>query len=167
MMTPQGNATDRKVKTLAKLYLESSPAEISDETIAELCDWLMTEFQQLPLNLRFADYSHYDSAEAVFADIEQDQLWVSTEAYDTSIYSSPFYGAVLAALHDYDHYLSHSDWTLEGEITAYRATANRVPSLNIQKILYSQIVLRAATHIYLGHTPKPKIVFPDRPSATH
>jgi hypothetical protein len=164
MMTLQGNATDRKVETLAKLYLDSEPAEIPDETIAELCDWLMGEFQQLPLNLRFSDYSHYDSAEQVFADIEQDQLWVSTETYDTSIYSSPFYGGVLAALHDYDHYLAHSDWTMEGEIAAYRATANRSPSLNIQKILYSQIVLRAATHLYLGKAPKPKIVFPDHPS---
>ncbi|WP_404790686.1 hypothetical protein [Altericista sp. CCNU0014] len=160
MKTLQDHATDRKVETLAKLYLESSPAEICDETISELCDWLMGEFQQLPLNLCFSDYSHYDSAEEVFADIEQDRLWVSTEAYDTSIGSSPFYGGVLSALHDYDHYRSHSDWTMEGEIAAYRATANRAPSLAIQKILYSQIVLRAATHIYLGHTPKPKVVFP-------
>lgn len=161
MKTLHSHTNNRKVETLAKLYLENSPAEISDETTSEMCDWLMGEFQQLPLNLRFSDYSHYDSAEEVFADIEQDRLWVSTEAYDTSIYSSPFYGAVLAALHDYDHYLSHSDWTLEGEIAAYRATANRAPSLEIQKILYSQIVLRAATHLYQGKLPELKIVFLD------
>jgi len=149
-----------KIETLAKLYLDSDPVEISPDTQAELSDWLMGEFQQLPLNLFFSNNSPYNSPEEVFADIEQDQLWISTEAYDTSIYTNPFYGAVLAAVHDYDHYRFHSDWTLDGEIAAYRMTANRSPSLEIQKILYSQIVLRAATHLYLGHSPEPKIVFP-------
>lgn len=149
-----------KLETLAKLYLQSKAATISTQTQAQLCDWLMEEFQQLPLNLLFSDGQHYCSPEEVFADIEQDRLWVDTEAYDTSIYPNPFYGAVLAAVHDYDHYRSQSDWTFEGEIAAYRATANRTPSLEIQKILYSQIVLRAAAHLYLGHLPEPKIVFP-------
>ncbi|KAM3095078.1 hypothetical protein ACKFKG_14325 [Phormidesmis sp. 146-35] len=149
-----------KLETLAKFYLEGHPAEISPETQAELCDWLMEEFRQLPLNLLFSDYPRYHSPKEVFADIEQNQLWVSTEAYDTSIYTNPFYGAVLAAVHDYDHYRSKSDWSFEGEIIAYRAIANRAPSLEIQKILYSQIVLRAAAHLYLGHLPEPKIVFP-------
>jgi hypothetical protein len=73
--------------------------------------------------------------------------------------TNPFYGAILADVHDYDHYRSQSDWTLAGEIAAYHTTANRAPSLEIQKILYSQIVLRAATHLYLGYLPEPKIVF--------
>ncbi|NJK52021.1 MAG: transposase, partial [Leptolyngbyaceae cyanobacterium SU_3_3] len=79
---------------LANLYLESDPAEISAETQTELCDWLMQEFRQLPLNLLFSDNQRYNSPEEVFADIEQDKLWVNTEAYDTSIYTNPFYGAV-------------------------------------------------------------------------
>lgn len=152
--------TAHKVEILAKQYLEGEPVAISTQTQTELSDWLMAEFQQLPLNLQFSDFQRYDSPEELFADIEQDQIWVSTEAYDTSIYDSPFYGGVLAAVHDYDHYLTQSDWTLAGEIVAYRATANRAPSLEIQKILYSQIVLRAATHLYLGHLPEIKIVFP-------
>lgn len=44
-----------QVETLAKLYLEGKPAEISDEAIAQLCDWLMASFQQLPLNLQFSE----------------------------------------------------------------------------------------------------------------
>lgn len=149
-----------KLDTLAKLYLKSKAAAISADTQTQLCDWLMGEFQQLPLNLLFSDNQHYHSPEEMFADIEQDRLWVDTEAYETSIYPNPFYGGVLAAVHDYDHYCSQSDWTFEGEIAAYRATANRTPSLEIQKILYSQIVLRAAAHLYLGHLPESKIVFP-------
>ncbi|MBV9387292.1 MAG: hypothetical protein JOZ78_12785 [Chroococcidiopsidaceae cyanobacterium CP_BM_ER_R8_30] len=39
-------------------------------------------------------------------------------------------------------------------------TAKRVPTLELQKILYSEIVLRTAAYLYLGHAAAPKIVFP-------
>ena len=43
--------TTAKVETLAKLDLEGKPAEITDSTIAKLCDWLWSEFQTTPLDL--------------------------------------------------------------------------------------------------------------------
>jgi hypothetical protein len=149
-----------QVETLAKLYLEGKPAEISDEVIAQLCDWLMTEFQQLPLNLQFSDYMRYADAKEMFADIERGQLWVAADSYDSTIYPNPIYGFIFQGMHDYDHYLSNTDFSLEGEIAAYHFTAKRVPSLEIQKILYSEIVLRSAAYLYLGHAAAPKIVFP-------
>ncbi len=66
---------------------------------------------------------------------------------------------MLLAVHDYHHYLTHTDFSLEGEIKAYQAIADRSPSLEIQKILYSEIVLKSAAHIYLEHAPQPKLVF--------
>lgn len=149
-----------QVETLAKLYLEGKPAEISDEAIAQLCDWLMTEFQQLPLNLQFSDYMRYTDAKEMFADIERGQLWVAADSYDSTIYTNPIYGFIFQGMRDYDHYLSDTDFSLEGEIAAYNFTAKRVPSLEIQKILYSEIVLRSAAYLYLGHAAAPKIVFP-------
>ena len=58
-----------KVETLAKLYLESEPAAISDREIAELCDWLWSEFQTTPLNLEFSWYERYDNVAEMFTDI--------------------------------------------------------------------------------------------------
>ncbi len=160
MTLTKANITALKVETLAKLYLESKPAEISDQTIAELCDWLMGEFQQLPLNLQFSDYMRYENAEEMFADIKLQQLWVSADSYDSSVYPNPIYGFIFQGMHDYDHYLTNSDFSLDGEIAAYHFAAKRAPSLNIQKILYSEIVLRSAAYIYLGYAAVPKIVFP-------
>jgi hypothetical protein len=51
-----------KIETLAKVYLKTEPAYISDETKSKLCDWLMSEFQQLPLNVQFSDYTRYETA---------------------------------------------------------------------------------------------------------
>lgn len=161
MNTTRHNTTDTKIQTLAALYLQSEPAEISDTTLEQLCDWLMDEFQNLPLNLQFSNYPRYDTAAEMMADIEtHDHLWVSADSYDSSLYPNPIYGFILQAIHDYDHYLTHSDFSLAGEIIAYRATAKRAPSLDIQKILYSESVLRSAAHLYLGRAPSPKLVFP-------
>jgi hypothetical protein len=153
-------STLAQVKTLAKLYLEGDTAEVSDDTISQLCDWLMGEFQQLPLNLQFSDYLRYNTVEEMFADIEQGHLWVSADSYDSSVYPNPIYGFIFQGMHDYDHYLTNTDFSLEGEIAAYNFTAKRAPNLEIQKILYSEIVLRSASYLYLGHIAAPKIVFP-------
>jgi hypothetical protein len=160
MALTQANTTASQVETLAKLYLQGEPADISDETIAQLCNWLMGEFHQLPLNLQFSDYMRYASAEEMFADIEQGHLWVSADSYDSAVYPNPIYGFIFQGLHDYDHYLTDTDFSLEGEIVAYHFTAKRVPNLEIQKILYSEIVLRSAAYLYLGQAAAPKIVFP-------
>jgi hypothetical protein len=148
-----------QIETLGKLYTAGKSAQISAETLTELCDWLMDEFHQLPLNLQFSDYMRYGNISEMFADIQQDHLWVSADSYDTSIYPNPIYGFIFQAMHDYVHYLTQSDFTLPGEIIAYQAAAKRSPSLDIQKILYSEIVLRSAANLLLGYAPEPKIVF--------
>ena len=160
MRTTSTIAKKSKVETLAKLYLESDSAEISEVTIAELCDWLWGEFQSTPLNLQFYWYSRYKNAAEMFADIQQSHLWVSAENYDTTMDINPIYNFILQAIHDDDHYRTQSDFSLEGEILAYNATAKRTPSLDIQKIIYSESVLKSAAFIFLGHAPTPKIVFP-------
>jgi hypothetical protein len=152
--------TASKVEILAKLYLESDPAEISDEPIAQLRDWLWSEFQSTPLNLEFSWYERYGNVTEMFADIQQNHLWVSAENYDTTLSLNPIYNFIFQAVHDNDHYRTNSDFSLEGEIAAYNATAKRAPSLSIQKIIYSESVLRPAAQLFLGHAPISKIVFP-------
>ncbi len=149
-----------KVETLAKLYLESEPAQITDATLAELCEWLWVEFESTPLNLEFSWYERYDNAAEMFVDIKQSHLWVSAENYDTTLGLNPIYNFIFQAVHDNDHYLTDSDFSLEGEIATYNATAKRAPSLDVQKIIYSESVLRSAAYIFLGHAPISKIVFP-------
>ena len=155
----QENATASKVKILAKLYLEGAPAEISESTLAELCDWLWSEFQSTPLNLEFSWYERYNNAAEMFADISASHLWVSAENYDTTLGLNPIYNFIFQAVHDNDHYRTRSDFSLEGEIATYNATAKRAPSLLVQKIIYSESVLKTAAYLFLGHPPSPKIVF--------
>jgi hypothetical protein len=86
-------------------------------------------------------------------------LWVSAENYDSAVYPNPVYGFIFQGIHDYDHYLTASDFSLEGEIIACNSTAKRALSLDIQKVIYSEVVLRTAAYLHLGHAAAPKIVF--------
>ncbi len=158
-LNTRSNIKTSKVETLAKLYLESKPAEINDATLVELCDWLWCEFQTTPLNLEFSWYERYQNAAEMFADIKQSHLWVSAENYDTSLGINPIYNFILYAVHNHDHYRTHSDFSMAGELATYNATAKRAPSLIIQKIIYSESVLRPAAYLFLGYAPTSKIVF--------
>ena len=149
-----------KLETLAKLYLEGDSVENSDIDQQGLCDWIMREFQQLPINPMFSDYMRYRNAAEMCADIAQEQLWVSADSYNSEIYPNPFYGFAFLAVHDYYHCVAGADFSLEGEIAAYRTLARRTSSLEIQKILYSEIVLKSSAYIYLSYIPEPKLVFP-------
>jgi hypothetical protein len=153
------NIKQSKVETLAKLYLESEPAQVTDETLAELCEWLWVEFQSTPLNVQFSWYERYENVAEMFADIKQSHLWVSPENYDTTLGLNPIYNFIFQAVHDNDHYLSDSDFSLEGEIATYNTTAKRAPSLDVQKIIYSESVLKSSAYLFLGHAPISKIVF--------
>jgi len=156
----RSNIQTSKVETLAKLYLDSEPAQITDATLVELCDWLWGEFQATPLNLEFSWFDRYQNATEMFTDIQQSHLWISDENYDTSLGLNPIYNFILYALHNHDHYRTHSDFSMAGELATYNATAKRAPSLDIQKIIYSESVLRPAAYLLLGHAPTSKIVFP-------
>lgn len=160
LQSTQGSAMSAKVELLAKLYLEGNPAEISNKTIALFCDWLWSEYQDLSLNVEFSWYERYNSVAEMFADIKQSHIWVSAENYDTTLGINPIYNFIFQAIHDNDHYLTNNDFSLTGEIATYNATAKRAPSLDVQKILYSESVLRPAAYLFLGHAPISKIVFP-------
>lgn len=112
------------------------------------------------MNVEFSWYDRYHRSTEMFDDIEQSHLWVSAENDDTTLGINPIYHFIFQATHDNDHYLTNSDSSLEGEIATYHATAKRASSLDIQKILYSETVLRSAASLFLGHVPIPKIVFP-------
>jgi hypothetical protein len=159
-MNTAKNLTPSQVENLAKLYLEGNSIEISDDTVIELCNWLVSEFQNTSLDIEFSWYERYHSEAERLADIQQGHLWISAEKYDLTIGLNPIYNIILQVLHSHNHYRIHSDFSLEGEIATYNATSKRAPSLSIQKIIYSESVLRSAAHVFLGYTPPSKLVFP-------
>ncbi len=139
--------------------MEGPPAELSSETVAQFCQWLWGEYQSLPLNVEFSWYERYSDVAEMFADIQGSHIWVSSENYDTSLDVNPIFNFILQAIHDNDHYLTQNDFSLDGEIATYNATARRTPTLEIQKILYSESVLKPAASLLHGHAPVSKLVF--------
>jgi hypothetical protein len=148
-----------KVETLAKLYLESPPAEISNTMLNQLRDWLWDELQSIPTDIQFSWYRRYENADEMFADIQKTHRWVSGKNYDPILDINSVLNFILQAVCNDDHYYTNSNFSLAGEIAAYNATSKRAPNLSIQKIIYSETVLRPAAHVFLGYAPISKIVF--------
>lgn len=147
-----------KVESLAKLYLESKPAEISDTMIAELCDWVWGECQVNSLSRQCSWYAYYNNAREIFSDIQQRHLWMSAEDCNTTFGLHSVYSFIFQAMHDDDDYPTRNDSSLE--IATYNVIAKRVPSLNVQKMIYSPRVLRSAAYLFLGYMLIAKMVYP-------
>ncbi|HEY9884685.1 MAG TPA: hypothetical protein V6C98_13855 [Thermosynechococcaceae cyanobacterium] len=152
--------TAYQVESLAKLYLESQPAQLSDTMLAELCDWLWGELQKSPFNQQGLWYARYNSATELLADLQPVSHWKSAEHGDNTLALDPIYSFIFQAMHDKEHQPTRSDFSLAREIATYNTIAKRVSSLNVQKMLYSANVLRAAAYLFLGHAPLAKMVFP-------
>lgn len=58
-----------KTEKLAKIYLEGRPAEISEETRGELCEFIMSQFRALPFAVQASNSMRYETVEELFADI--------------------------------------------------------------------------------------------------
>ncbi len=152
--------TAYQVESLAKLYLESQPAQLSDTMLAELCDWLWGELQKSSFNQQGLWYARYNSGTELLAELQQVSHWESAEHGHTTLALNPIYSFIFQVMHDEDHQPTRSDFSLAREIATYKASAKRVPSLNVQKMLYSANVLRSAAYLFLGHAPSAKMVFP-------
>jgi hypothetical protein len=81
-----------KTEQPAKIYLEGTSTEISEETRAELCEFIMSQFRALPFAVQASDFMRDETVEELFSDIEKGHLWVSMETYGSDFYPNPFYG---------------------------------------------------------------------------
>jgi hypothetical protein len=127
-----------KVETLAHLYLEGDVDEISDATIMELCNWIWTEFQSSPQSQRLLWFERYSNIVELFNNVKQSHLWAAEKNYDITLETNPIYHFIFHAMHNNDYYHAYSNVHLEEEIATYNAAAKIVPSLIIQKIIYSE-----------------------------
>jgi hypothetical protein len=98
--------------------------------------------------------------EQMVADIESNgRLRVFTGGTSSPLWDRET-NAMARALHDYDHYRAGADFSMNGELRAYRAAADRDPEL--APAYLSEIVLQAADYQLHGgvYAPQQKLVIP-------
>lgn len=111
------------------------------------------EFEKVRKQVRviFTERDPYRNLEEMISDIEGNRrMFVFTGFSDTPLWE-PEINWRARAVHDWDHYKAQVDFSLPGEVAAYRYTAAKAPEL--APLYLSEIALQAASATVLGDFP--------------
>jgi hypothetical protein len=111
------------------------------------------------ITVTFTDDDPYQSFEELRQDVTVNRrMRVFKGGSDTPLWD-PLTNWKARAVHDWDHIVSSSDFSVEGEAATYRRGAARMPGL--APLYLSEIVLQAALQTYTGEfAPTQKLVLP-------
>ena len=145
--------TKEQIEALGQAYLKGvdiSGTPRAQEMARAQAERVAREFDKLRKKVRieFTDRDPYASFEELQADVVGNgHMWVFTGFSDTPLWS-PQVNWMSRAVHDYDHVVANTDFSLPGEIRAYQFTAARAPEL--EPLYLSEIALQAASSVVLG-----------------
>jgi len=120
------------------------------------------EFAKLTrkIDVHFTERDPYQSFAELLADVEANKrMFVYTGGSDTPLWDEKT-NWMARAVHDWDHVEGKFDFSVEGEIGAYKYSAARAPGL--AKLYLSEIALQAASSALIGFVPgaTQKVVVP-------
>jgi hypothetical protein len=155
-ITPGRTLSRSEIEELGRFYIEAKDIALTPKAQAmarEQAARVQREFQKLTRKIRveFTERDPYPDVEAMRADIESNQrMYVYTLFSETPLWTEQV-NWMARAVHDWDHYVSGADFTMQGEIEAYRYSAARSPAL--AELYLSEIALQAAANNVLGAFP--------------
>lgn len=155
-ITPGRSLTRPKIEELGRWYLEAEDIANTPKGQAmakEQAARIQREFQRLVkrVSVEFTERDPYPNVEAMRQDIESNKrMFVYTLFSETPLWTEKV-NWMARAVHDWDHYVSGADFTMQGEIDAYRYTAARSPAL--AELYLSEIALQAAANNIIGQFP--------------
>jgi len=152
--------TQEQIEALGQAYLKGvdiAGTPKAQEMARAQAYRVMQEFEKLRQKIRieFTERDPYASFAELQADVlGNGHMWVFTGFSDTPLWS-PELNWMSRAVHDFDHVLANTDFSLPGEIHAYQVAVARAPEL--EPLYLSEIALQAASSVVLGG------VFPEGP----
>lgn len=140
---------------LADQYLTGTPAEPTEFELALFRSWIAQEYAPL---VGSVDYILGDvpPERMLFYYLCHQRLLISV-AHNVHPYLTPTENAWFRAVHDHHHLVSNSGFDLDGEFNTYLHATKTAPA-EIHWVLYSEIVLQAATAIHTGEFAEQKLV---------
>lgn len=142
------NPTQEEIRILGEAYLMGEDISNSPDGQAMAlaqADRVIREFRKLQKKIEvvFTDRDPYSSFEELRQDVESNRrMYVYTGSSETPLWS-PQVNWMARAVHDWDHLVAGVDFSLLGELEAYRYTASKAPEL--EPLYLSEIALQAAS----------------------
>lgn len=148
------NMYDILASALSGLYQQGQHTRPSSVEHADFMAWLEMEYLSIPHPVNFTDDEV--SPELLLDTYQQTGDLLISSANNQSVWSHS-QNLMFRAVHDYHHIKAKASFDLIGEIQAYGEAVKTAPE-SIHWILFSEIVLQAATAIHTGTFPVQRLV---------
>jgi len=143
------------VDRLASAFLTGEAVEPTARELSLLNAWIDSQFRQIPVIVRFTG-TDVDLPTMV-ANFETTNELLISVANNFHPFLEGFQNAKFRAVHDWHHLVVGADSTFKGEVATFKHAAMQAPR-EMQWMLFSEIVLQAATAISTGEFADQKFV---------
>lgn len=152
------------LRMLSKEYTSAPDLFLTDADRADLVKFILREYQHLRnvgIEVVLSDVDPYPDYTEMREDVLLNhRLKVFIGGTDSPILTQ-HENIMFRAVHDYHHVVCGGDFSLKGEIRAFKHVASLLKNATLQRLLFSEIVLQAATAIKTGAFPEQRIVDSD------
>lgn len=149
------------LRMLSKEYQSAPDLTLTSADRAELVKFIMREYQHvrnMGIDIVLCTEDPYSGFHEMREDVLLNKrLKVFIGGTDSPILTH-HQNVMFRVVHDYHHVLQGADFSLKGEIKAWRHIAAQLQSITLRKMMFSEIVLQAATAIKTGSFPEQRIV---------
>lgn len=154
------------IREVAQLY-KTKPACLFKD-LGGMSSWIHQQYQRLPVVSEFVDYDPYSSFSEMKSDVDSRKRMKVSARNNFSLFDRQT-NLYFRAVHDNDHINSLSDFSLPGEIRAFRSIANRCGDEEGRLFLFCEIVAQACFSVIEGYFGEQKYItippsLPDRTS---
>lgn len=148
-----------RARYLSNVY-RLAPCEAASARARALADTLrdlvLAEYVRLPVNVEWVETDPPGGIERVRGEIEAGTLRVFIGGTPSPLWG-PHDNAIFRAVHDWHHFQSGGDFSLDGEVATYRHAVGAYGP-GVSPLLFSEIVLQAADAIIHGPGASPQRV---------
>jgi hypothetical protein len=153
--------TNSMLRMLAAEYKAAPSLTLTSADKQELRVFILRQYREIldaGIHVVLCDADPYKDHDEMFWDVVNNQ---TLKVY-TGGTPSPVLGhnlnVMFRAVHDFHHVKCGGDFTLKGEIKAFCHIASLLENVTLRKMMFSEIVLQAATAIKTGAFPEQRIV---------
>ncbi len=108
----------------------------------------------------YVNYEPYRDAFSMWSDIVKHKQLLVSNLHNEHPWFTSEDNLKFRAVHDWYHFTTGEDFSLEGELAVYRAHADSIPSARARRALYTEVVIQAAYKCLVGEFPIQKLFIP-------
>lgn len=143
------------VDRLAQAFLDGESVEPTARELSLLNSWIDSQFRQIPVLVRFTGTDV--DLPTMAANFETTGELLISIANNFHPFLEGFQNAKFRAVHDWHHLVLGADSTFKGEVATFKHAAMHAHR-EMRWMLFSEIVLQAATAISTGEFAPQKLV---------